>query len=87
MKWNEPIFFDFSYGQGCSSLNRQLEWHAKGNGSKKIGWIEESFRRIEMMQRHERKHTFFFAFRKDFMVEVHTLLICSSGPTKNKIFR
>jgi hypothetical protein len=40
-----------------------------------------------MMQRHERKHTFFFAFRKDFMVEVHTLLICSSGPTKNKIFR
>lgn len=47
-----------------------------------IALVEESFRRIEMMQRHERKHAFFFAFRKDFMVEVHTLLICSSGPTK-----
>lgn len=52
-----------------------------------IALVEKSFRRIEMMQRHERKHAFFFAFRKDFMVEVHTLLICSSGPTKNKIFR
>ena len=41
----------------------------------------------EIMQRHEWQHILFFAFHKDFMIEIHTFLIYSSGPTKNKIFR
>lgn len=52
-----------------------------------IALVEEPFRRIEMMQSHEGQHALIFAFRKDFMIEIHTFLICSSGPTKNKIFR
>lgn len=36
----------------------------------------------EMMQRHEWQYILFFAFHKDFMIEIHTFLIYSSGPTK-----
>ena len=40
-----------------------------------------------MMQSHERQLALFFAYRKHSMVEIHTILICSSDLTKNKIFR
>jgi hypothetical protein len=44
-------------------------------------------RAAEVKTGARREHALFFAFRKDFMIEIHTFLICSSGPTKNKIFR